>query len=184
MKIKIFSLFNANNVFFSFFLGAMVGPIQKIVGGSLAYPGEFPHAVSLRISGQHFCGGSIVGPQHIVTAAHCIQGAMVWYLMNSGLTVVSGTNSLSRGGNSHKVKKITPHPDFKFDVKKYFPNDIAVITVRKIIHSNIYSLQLGNRRCQSNMPQLYMSYFPGGTENSTWCKILNLEPCLTQNGKN
>ncbi|XP_033223652.1 serine protease SP24D-like [Belonocnema kinseyi] len=118
--------------------GAVIEPGLKIIGGSVAFPGEFPHAVSLRISGQHFCGGSIVDPQHIVTAAHCVQGAILWYLMKSALTVVSGSNSLSRGGNSHKIKRIAPHPDFKFDVKKYFPNDIAVITLMSPMVFNRY----------------------------------------------
>ncbi|KAG0428803.1 hypothetical protein HPB47_024235 [Ixodes persulcatus] len=44
----------------------------QIVGGSDATPLEFPWQISLRISGQHICGGSIINKQHILTAAHCI----------------------------------------------------------------------------------------------------------------
>ena len=33
---------------------------QRIMGGSAAHITDFPHAVSLRKDGEHFCGGAIV----------------------------------------------------------------------------------------------------------------------------
>ena len=44
-----------------------------IVGGRPANDGEVPHQVSLQRS-SHFCGGSIISDQFIVTAAHCVDG--------------------------------------------------------------------------------------------------------------
>jgi secreted trypsin-like serine protease len=44
----------------------------RIAGGTEAVPGEFPWTVALFKHGQHFCGGSLISPTHILTAAHCV----------------------------------------------------------------------------------------------------------------
>lgn len=43
---------------------------DKIVGGYECQPYSQPHQVSLN-SGYHFCGGSLVNENWVVSAAHC-----------------------------------------------------------------------------------------------------------------
>ena len=50
----------------------------RIVGGEEAVDGEFPWQVSLRqitgIGATHFCGGSVIDKDWVLTAAHCCAG--------------------------------------------------------------------------------------------------------------
>lgn len=51
---------------------ATAQPSGRIVGGIDAVEGQFPHQISLRRSGSHTCGGSIISHNYILTAAHCV----------------------------------------------------------------------------------------------------------------
>ncbi|CAF4716590.1 unnamed protein product, partial [Rotaria sp. Silwood2] len=45
--------------------------ISCIIGGEAAAQQSWSWAVSIRSNGDHFCGGSILSPSFIITAAHC-----------------------------------------------------------------------------------------------------------------
>ena len=46
-------------------------PQTKIIGGTLPPDGKFPFIASLTYFGSHLCGGSLIAPDLILTAAHC-----------------------------------------------------------------------------------------------------------------
>ncbi|EGI68359.1 Chymotrypsin-1 [Acromyrmex echinatior] len=87
-------------------------PDTHIVGGRDAPVGKFPYQVSLRKSGRHFCGGSIINHNTILTAGHCL----VIYRMNpsalKSLTIHAGTNLLSENGTVYKAKQAIIHETF------------------------------------------------------------------------
>jgi secreted trypsin-like serine protease len=43
----------------------------KIIGGSVATAGQFPYQVGIFLDGTGFCGGSLIAPDVVLTAAHC-----------------------------------------------------------------------------------------------------------------
>ena len=44
----------------------------RVVNGQNAAPHSWPWQVSLRKDGMHICGGSLIKPNWVVTAAHCV----------------------------------------------------------------------------------------------------------------
>ena len=49
-------------------------PFSRVVNGQDASPHSWPWQISLRVRGRHICGGSLIRPNWILTAAHCVYG--------------------------------------------------------------------------------------------------------------
>ncbi|XP_034460141.1 transmembrane protease serine 4a isoform X1 [Hippoglossus hippoglossus] len=75
-----------------------VGLQDRIVGGSDAVIEDWPWQVSLQQGGQHTCGGSLVSPRWVVTAAHCFTGSKKEL---SRWRVVSGRTFMGTLGGSY-----------------------------------------------------------------------------------
>ncbi|KAF5305824.1 hypothetical protein FQR65_LT07563 [Abscondita terminalis] len=105
----------------------------KVIGGSDAAPGEFPYHVSLQTSFfRHFCGGSIIGPRWILTAAHCVNH------IRGPFNVLVGTNLLNYGGRRYPVKRYIVHQRYTMIGYKH---DIALVELqRNIISPRIIAL--------------------------------------------
>lgn len=95
----------------------------RIVNGANATTGQFPHQVSLRHKGRHFCGGSIITDRWILTAAHCTKGRDA-----DEFVAVVGALLLSEGGVEHELSVNHPHPSYSRD-----GDDIALIQTKEAI---------------------------------------------------
>lgn len=101
----------------------------RIVGGEVAATGSWGWAVSLRdASGSKFCGGSILSPSYILTAAHCLEDL---YFSVSRYSVEVGTNLIQQNlGQVIPFSSITMHPSYNSYTKE---NDIAIIRLARPI---------------------------------------------------
>ncbi|MCX2734308.1 serine protease [Saccharopolyspora sp. NFXS83] len=105
-------------------LGAPAGadPAQeRVLGG--AEEGAAPWAVALTDgAGHQFCGGTLVTPIKVVTAAHCVDGRDP-----GGLRAITGRADLrDTGGADGAVGDVWVHPEFR-DVTE--GRDVAVLTL-------------------------------------------------------
>ncbi|KAF2753830.1 trypsin [Pseudovirgaria hyperparasitica] len=90
----------------------------QIVGGEAAAEGDVPFIVSLQKSGTHFCGGSLLNANTVLTAAHCSQQSP------SGITVRAGSLKWASGGVTSEVSEIIVHPAYSKAIK--LDSDVAI----------------------------------------------------------
>ena len=55
---------------------------SRIIGGQRAIRGAWPWQISLYRNDQFQCGGSLINPDWIVTATHCVEDINNGYLMS------------------------------------------------------------------------------------------------------
>lgn len=105
--------------------GGSIKGDSKIVGGEKS-PIHYPYQISLQMQTRgggggffffqqppsnwsHFCGGSILNENFIVTAAHCISG-----FNTSRMSVLAGTSDLRQEsrGSRHLIDNCIIHPEY------------------------------------------------------------------------
>ncbi|XP_041088681.1 transmembrane protease serine 2 isoform X3 [Polyodon spathula] len=106
--------------------GVKSNPSTRIIGGTVARAGEWPWQVSLQINKQHICGGTIITPYWIVTAAHCVET----YSRPSYWTVVAGLLKLTemQAVPGSSVSLIIANKNYKSQTKD---NDIALMKLTR-----------------------------------------------------
>ena len=51
----------------------MTAPQARVVNGEDAKKGQWPWQAQMKINGRHHCGGTLIHPQYVLTASHCIE---------------------------------------------------------------------------------------------------------------
>jgi len=85
---------------------------SKSTNGTPVKTTEYPHCVSLRLYGSHFCSGNILDDRFILTTADCVSPVIDDSSLMEYFTVVTGTIHLHSDGEIHKVERVWTHEQY------------------------------------------------------------------------
>lgn len=96
----------------------------RIIGGAEIAIQRTPYQVSLQFLGKHFCGGTLINEDWVLTASHCLYRVPAKLLIQ----VRVGSPTWNEGGQLFDVMNVISHEEFK---KETLVNDIALIQLYK-----------------------------------------------------
>ncbi|XP_008851827.1 coagulation factor XI isoform X1 [Nannospalax galili] len=106
---------------------------SRIVGGTASVHGEWPWQVSLHTTSptqRHLCGGSIIGNQWILTAAHCLHGVESPKILHVYSGVIN-QSEINEDTTFFGVQEIIIHEEYKMAESGY---DIALLKLESTMN--------------------------------------------------
>jgi len=120
---------NANHPHWNDFNHCGQRPLQpdRIVNGNIAAVGDWPWQVSLNNNGRHFCGGSLINDEWIISAAHCFSGSTAGYTI---LLALHDRLAQETWVVTRRFKSLINHPQWN---PTQLRNDISLIKMDRSI---------------------------------------------------
>lgn len=112
----------------------------KIVNGFDLDIEDAPYQVSIQTRyGFHFCGGSLIAPDIVLTAAHCVDDGP----KPSSVYIRLGSSDRASGGTRIQASNIIFHENY---VQRPIRNDVALIRLSKSVElsDNIQTIELAD----------------------------------------
>ncbi|XP_059079997.1 chymotrypsin B-like [Tigriopus californicus] len=152
-----------------------LGPSFKIIDGTETPVHAFPWMVSLQYDGEHFCGGSLINEDTVLTAAHCMN---LPNFQSNYCQVFLGEHDLSLTNETEftlqrRVSRIVLHHGYS-DATSPLTHDIAILKLDQSVPFSpaIGPVCLPTDSSASFEPRLGISIGWGITENGTLSDVL------------
>lgn len=123
-------------------LAATSGAAWAIEGGSRATEGEQPWYTGILMTGDGsavgrlVCGGTLIAPDRVLTAGHCVAGSAP-----GDLSVRTDADLLSARGEEVPIRRIAIHPGYQIadaaDGVRRVHNDVAIVELSKPVAGQV-----------------------------------------------
>ncbi|XP_061181249.1 uncharacterized protein LOC133189870 [Saccostrea echinata] len=104
---------------------------NMVISGKAAQNGEWPWQISLKYLGRHNCGGSIIHPDWILTAAHCVDSGSGFEI---GMGNINNT-AFTVDGQLIGVSQVYIHEDYTSSTYASYV-DLALLRLARPIYYN------------------------------------------------
>ncbi|CAF1084003.1 unnamed protein product, partial [Didymodactylos carnosus] len=121
--------------------------LTRIIGGESVKLSTWGFAVSIRVGGSHFCGGTILSDKLIITAAHCVAA----FPSISRVSIAAGSNYLTIPNQVRSISTATMHEEYD---PSQFLNDIAILKLSSSLDLTDSEV---SKICLPNISSSYLS---------------------------
>lgn len=133
--------------------GVSAGPggDERIIGGNVADPSDWPFAAAITTrGGDQFCGGSVISSDAVLTAAHCMVNEFGNPVNPDSIRVVTGRPDLDDTGDGQKLeaRDVFVHPEYL----RKFRHDVAVIRLDEPTAATPVALATGQEDADATEP--------------------------------